>query len=141
MSRAYSVEREELLTVGKIAIMEAFCTYDQATAKGSERTWVRKTIRWRLNGASWREKSASDPEIFVRDEAKTNGRHDPEKANLKSEILAALERLPPRQRTILDGRLRGETYQEIAGTLGISHQRVQQEAQTAYTALREWIES
>lgn len=139
IARTYYIDQDELLTVGQIAIMEAFVSYKE-DADASEKTWVRKVVRWRMKGAVWREMSATDPELFVQDEALTNGKHDPERNTLRNTLRSAAERLSPRHRTIIDARMRGETYAEIGESLGISTARVHKEAQRAYQELREWAE-
>lgn len=124
----------ELQAAGEDAICEAYLSH--RADRALERTWVRKVIHWRLAEAGTPaqdlESLGSDPQIL-------NGR-DPELALLQATAVSLVARLSVRQQMVVDGRMRGETYEEIADQIGISPQRAHVEAKRAFSLLRSMLE-
>lgn len=124
----------QLRAAGEDAILEAALTLDAERA--NEGTWVRRVIHWRLAEASHPdeplERLDPDPQVV-------NGR-DPELALLQATAVHLIGRLSIRHQMVVDGRMRGETYEEIAEQIGVSSQRVHAEAVKAFRLLRSMLE-
>lgn len=131
-------ERDELVSAGRIGLMEAHLTHDPSRIP--EKQWMAKVVKWRILGVVERAMQLSQMELLtgLDPEPRTNGLHDPERAHLRSVALLAFGRLDPRERVILDARWRGETYDQIGRSLGISSQRAWQVATRALKELRDW---
>ncbi len=115
------------------AILEAHLTLKPDRA--SEGTWVRKLLFWRLS-----EVRTHSPETSLgTDPAVLNG-VDPEEAFLRATVVHMLGLLSVRQQQIVDGRMRGETYEELGSQLGISHARAHREGKRAFRILRDLLE-
>jgi len=128
------LEFDEMEAIGRVAILEGAVTHNETRIP--IKAWITQVIRWRI-----RERAAVElgrPEIAMDPppEARTNGRHDPERTFQLDQVIELLPYLPPRQAVIIDGRLRRETFAEIGLTLGISGQWCHQEYHTAITTLR-----
>ena len=124
---------DELRAAGEDAILEAYLSLDGDRA--SEGTWVRRVIHWRLAEVSRpieAESLPADPQV-------ANGL-DPELALIQATAVHLVGRLSPRHQMVVDGRMRGETYEEIAEQIGVSFQRVHTEAKLAFRLLRCWLE-
>lgn len=66
--------------------------------------------------------------------------HNVERASLRVELLDLISGLPERERGFIERyHLNGETYREIATSVGICHQRVRQIAERGLRRLREGI--
>lgn len=131
-----AIEHDELIAAGRIGVMEAAATRDPKRLP--ERPWVTQVVRWRMLAVAARTRELADREAPISDIA-TNGVHDPERAYQREALIGALARLDPRERVIIDSLLRGYTYEEISGQLGISRARVGQVAQRARVRLRELV--
>lgn len=124
---------DELRAAGEDAILEAYLSHDPGRAL--ERTWVRRVIHWRLAETPRLPEQESlevDPQII-------NG-GDPELAMVQATAVTLISRLSIRHQNIVDGRMRGETYEEIAEQIGITAQRVHTEARKAFSLLRSMLE-
>jgi RNA polymerase sigma factor (sigma-70 family) len=133
-----TVEADELRAVGQIAVMEAWVTHNPRRIP--LRAWITQVVRWRIIERADGELSRRDlGSLELAPEPTTNGRHDPERTFMLEQIIDLLVYLPPRQTMIIDGRLRRETFEEIALTLGISTAFCHQEYLTALAQLREWV--
>lgn len=128
------IDREDLLAVGRIAVLEAYVTWNRRAGSVFS-TWVCRVVRWRMGEVV--QKCATQEETLVRDPAETN---TPESRFLAAEdeswFETAVSELTPRQGAIVAARLDGETLAEIASTLGIHLSRVSRELQTAINALQ-----
>lgn len=134
-----TVEADELRSVGQIAVMEAWVTHNPRR-EIPMRAWVTQVVRWRIVERADAEISRRDlTSLDLAPEPATNGRHDPERAFMLDQIIDLLVYLTPRQTMIIDGRLRRETFAEIAITLGVSTQYCHDEYLAALKQLREWV--
>ena len=134
-----TVETEELRSVGQIAVMEAWVTYNPRR-EIPMRAWVTQVVRWRIVERADVEISRRDVgSLDLAPEPATNGRHDPERRYMLDQVIDLLVYLTPRQAMIIDGRLRRETFAEIAITLGCSTQFCHDEYLSALEQLRKWI--
>ena len=132
-------ERDDLLQLGRVAILEGYLSCKPELS--SEGHWIRRVVYWRLteamNGSHWLqsevESLGTDPQIL-------NGAN-PEEQFWRATALTAVGVLGPRHRAIVDGRMRGETMEEIGDTLGLSPQRVHVESKKAFRILRNTLES
>lgn len=130
------LDRDELQSVGQIAVIEAHVTYEPHRGV-PERSWTAQVIRWRMVelAVEARERRRSEDE-FQEEHALTNGHHSPEKAFFRRLLTEMIEQLSPRHQAVLEGRLRGETFEEIADSLGLSRSRVDQHEKAALVALQ-----
>lgn len=133
-----NADRDELLAAGQIAIIEAYVKYrpDRGT---KESTWVRRMLWWRIEEAAARQPWERGAESLDVDPQVVNGAN-PEQQFWKATAVRAVARLSPRHQMIVDGRMKGETYEEIGVQLGLSLQRVEQEAKKAFGLLRSMLE-
>jgi len=138
------IEKDELLSAGRIAILEGYLRRDK---RSSERGWIRKYIHWRLRDIAapqkelridalaphiGRESLGEDPQLL-------NGA-DPEEQFWRATALSAISRLTIRRQVIVAAKMQGETYQEVAETLGISTARAALEGKGAFEELRRILE-
>lgn len=124
---------DEALAVGTDAILEAFLSLDAARAQ--EATWVRRVVHWRLAEAvkalPWDRGIVSldvDPQVL-------NGKN-PDEAYARTSAVAALTTLPINYQMVIDGHMRGESFAEVARSIGISPQRAHRVARRAWVLLR-----
>lgn len=134
------LERDEVLEIGRIAVIEAYLTHD--AERSTERTWVRKVVGWRLGDAAARDwhtrgEGAIDPNI---EPSQVINGGNPEHQFLRTTAVRAIARLEPRHQIIVSGRMRGETYAEISATIGIATSLCHREGQRAYELLRSILE-
>ena len=139
------IEKDELLSAGRIAILEGYLRRDK---RSSERGWIRKVIHWKLSELASpphkelrtdafsprvaRESLGEDPQLL-------NGA-DPEEQFWRATALSAISRLTVRRQVIVAAKMQGETYEEIGETLGISTQRTALEGKEAFEELRGILE-
>ena len=129
------VERDELRANGRIAILEGYLRRDKRSA---EKTWIRKVIHWKLaelaGAGDGVEKDylGTDPQLL-------NGA-DPEEQFWRASAISAISRLNVRRQIIVAAKIQGETYEEIAETLGISTARTAVEGKEAFQELRRILE-
>lgn len=128
---------DDLLSAGRLAVLEAAVTFDAAKG-GRARTWVKRIIRWRVSeqvdGVLRRPTSVTNPAALP------NG-SNPEDAVGLFQLRRAVDRLTPRQQNIVHATFwEGETLREIAATLGISKSRVHTELKRALEILREEVD-
>lgn len=116
------------------AILEAYLKLDQSQA--SESTWVRKVLFWRLSEAA--KRTPGPAQSLGTDPALLNG-VDPEEAFWRTTVVHLLGHLSVRQQQIVDGRMRGETYEELGVQLGISHAMAHKEGKAAFRILRDLL--
>ena len=139
MLLALSKGNEDFLQLARIALIEAFATFDP-TRGAIFSSWAYKTILWRINEAREIE-SQRVPTVTLTHAV--NGKNPEEKVmDLESSIhlKSALGTLSPRQGVIMDAVLRGETYGDVGQTLGIGKTRVHQEVQVSVSILAELLE-
>ena len=136
-----SSERDDLLSIGQQAILEAHLTH--RPEKASEETWVRKVIHWRLAAGVATRHEAEDSTLTGRAEVLDGHEidHNPELGYLKTIVLEHLRELPPRQSTVIMAFMQGETFAEIGASLGISPQHAHIEYQAAIRHLRKLVAS
>jgi len=130
-----TLDEHSLRAVGEDAILEAYVTLDTSRAK--EGTWVRQVIWWRL-GEACKPPWDYDAERFDPDPQAPNG-IDPEEAFWRATCIRALGHLTTRQQMVVEGRMKGLTFEELATQLGISHTIVHREAKRAFAALRDLL--
>jgi len=130
-------ERDDLVAVGTVAILEGYVT---RTERSSEGRWIRKVIYWRLlEEIGERMRGPTDTVSLGVDPQLVNGAN-PEEQFWRATALRAVATLSPRQQAIIDGQMRGETYAEIAETLGIGASRTHTEGKHAFEELRELLD-
>ncbi len=130
-----ALDAASLRAAGEDAILEAFITLDPERAQ--ESTWVRRVIHWRLAEASqlpWDHNIAR----FDSDPQAPNG-IDPEEAFWRATCVSALGHLTTRQQMVVEGRMKGLTFEELGIQLGISHTVVHRESLRAFAALRDLL--
>lgn len=138
------IEKDELLQTGRLAILEGYLRRDK---RSSERAWIRKVIHWKLKELVaphkeqrvdalaphvGRESLGEDPQLL-------NGA-DPEEQFWRATALRAISGLTIRRQVIVAAKMQGETYQEVAETLGISTARAALEGKGAFEELRRILE-
>lgn len=126
------IERDELLSTGRLAILEGYLRRDK---RSSERGWIRKVIHWKLKELASEPERHIQKEYLGEDPQLLNGA-DPEEQFWRATALTAISRLTIRKQVIVAAKMQGETYQEVAETLGISTARAAKEGQTAFEELR-----
>lgn len=135
---APGVDREDLVAVGQIAVLEAHLSWNRHR-NCTFVAWVKRIVQWRMRELV--QMCANQEEELKADLAETN---TPESRFIACEeeswFEAAVSRLTPRQGAIIAARLEGETMEQIASTLGIHYSRVSRDLQTAVTKLRRWVE-
>lgn len=121
LARLYRPGDDDILQIARIAVLEAFVLYKKE-AGASFDVWIRRLVRWRVKEALPRYRL---DEELDEDGHLANGRSDHER------VLAELERdawireqvaliEDDRQRHIILMLLQGETYRQIASSLGLS---------------------
>jgi RNA polymerase sigma factor (sigma-70 family) len=132
-------ERDDLESVGRVAILEAFLSFN--AQKSQESTWIRRVVHWRLAEAAQRlpEDSTATGRAEVLDGHEID--HNPELGYMRALVLDNLRALTPRQSTVILAFMQGETFAEIGASLGISSQHAHVEYQTAIAQLRELVAS
>lgn len=131
------LEHDEVLSVGRLAILEAYLSYD-ASRGCAESTWVRKTVWWRLLEAS---RAAPPPaESLGTDPQRVNGA-SPEQQFWRATAVRAVARLSPRHQVLVSAWMAGETFTEAGATIGISGPLAHRETHKALAQLREILES
>jgi len=132
------VDREDLVSVGQIAVLEAYLTWSRHK-NCAYAAWVRRIVQWRMRELV--QECANKEEELQADLAETN---TPESKFLACEeeswFEAAVSRLTPRQGVIIAARLEGETLAQIASTLGVHYSRVSRDLQSAVLILRRRLE-
>lgn len=132
-------ERADLEAVGRAAILEAFLSLDRE--KASEGTWIRRVIHWRVTEAIQdlpEEALVGHAEVLDGHEIDRN----PELGYERHLVLDAVKALSPRHATIILARLLdGDTFEQIADSLGISTQLTHVEYQRAIVELRKLVAS
>ncbi len=106
------------------------------------RTWVGRTIRWRLQEAVKSERDRPE-EPFDGADRIVNG-HNPEAAvervRAQQWVRTAIGELGPRHRVLIAAFLADETQKYTAATLGISRSRASREVRRAFEILRDRAE-
>jgi DNA-directed RNA polymerase specialized sigma24 family protein len=131
-----AADQDELRSAAALAVLEAHLTYKEI-GKGSERGWVIQVIRWRL--ADTFAEMRRPAEVLTASPERTNGA-DPEQQFWRATAVRAIGHLSPRHRVIVDGRMRGETFEEIAASLGLSTAITHRESTRAFEILRGVLE-
>ena len=129
-------DQDELWLVGRIGIIEAFVTFREHHGVPIKQ-WTQVVVRQRMVGVMERAKRIRLREHHYETEPATNGRSDPERAHLMSELMNALVHLSPRHQAVISGRIRGQTLEQVGEQLGISTARVHQEQKAALAHLLE----
>lgn len=136
----HGLDTDDLVAVGKIAVIEAHVTFRESRAI-PRRSWTTTVIRWRMAVAVDRTLVLQRLETPLDDgDPITNGHHDPEKAFLREVLTELMGHLSPRHQAVLEGRLRGETMEEIGDMLGLGRSRVEQEEKAAWAVMRKLAE-
>lgn len=142
MLRVVGIDAEDLLAVGRFAIIEACVTYD-ATRGGALRTWVGTVAHWRM-GALLDKATRQDGEVVdhvwaVESQEATEVDEFEERMEYTEQLRTLalnFALMPHRTRTILLSRLEGAPSEEIAESLGISTFREQQIVARSRASLR-----
>lgn len=129
-------DQAALISAGDEAIVFAYLTHDPKRA--NLETWVRRQIQWGLAEAAVQPPIAE--ESFDPVQPKLLNGADPEEQFWRATAARAVGRLDPREATIVTARMQGETYEEVAETLGVSQQRAVQVGQRALKQLRVVLE-
>jgi RNA polymerase sigma factor (sigma-70 family) len=130
-------EAEELVAIGRIAVIEAHLSYQGARGVPM-RSWITQVIRWRMSELGQRAAVLRSSEVELDEsDAITNGHHDPSLAFFRTRLLDLIDELSPRHQAVISGRLRGETFEQIADSLGLSRSRVEQDEKAAIQHLRQ----
>lgn len=126
-----------LVSAGDLAVVIALRDHDPSRAKLE--TWVRRSIYYALIEA------ANQPPIadvqFDPVEPKLRNGADPEEQFWRATATNAVSKLDARQATIVIARMQGETYEEIAESLGISTQRAGAVGKQALDELKAILEA
>lgn len=133
IAKRYAHTTEELLDRiqdGNVGLIKASQTYDPAQGPWSHWAayYIRGEIRNQRRDALGKplRKRTDLPELTVIDDLPLEANDDPFEATHQAVALAAVSRvLTQKQRVIIQARLNGATYQELADQLGCSHQSVQ----------------
>lgn len=130
----YSKDRDDLISVGRIAVLEAHLTY--TTGRNcSKEAWTKLVIRWRMGQEMGRIiESPIDPSTLV----DIPNDHEPEELYARAFAREAIGRLDPREATVMWCRLRGFQVKEIAAQLGISTKAVWDSEKKALEILHRW---
>lgn len=136
LASAYRPGDDDLVAIAQIAVLEAAVLY-QKEAGASLDTWIRRLVRWRIKEALPRycDEDELDEDGFV-----ANGKTDYER------VLASLERdewVRQQVETLEDDRhrhivlmvLQGDSYRQIAVSLGLSPATVMRKAREAMRLL------
>ena len=141
---------DDLHAIAQVAALEASLTYEPSRGT-TLRNWASRTIHWRLSELL---DTSNSPEIAVGDPFvdvdcsdlraavpfSASKCADPEGQAIEAEhtswVQSAVGRLPPRQRTIVAGRMLGESMTMTAAFLGITVRQVYYDAAEAYDSLR-----
>lgn len=124
-------DRSDLEAVAAIAVLEGHITF-RDDGNQTVRTWISRTIRWRVQTAYT---TLRPRETLVPHPEKANGA-DPEQQFWRATAVKALGHLSLRHRVIVDGRMRGETFEEIGDSIGLSGSLVHRESTKAFAILR-----
>jgi RNA polymerase sigma factor (sigma-70 family) len=117
--------------------MSAYHTHDAKRA--NLETWTRRQIHWYLAEAARGQAPIAD-ESFDPVAPKLLNGADPEEQFWRATATRAIGRLDPREATIITARMQGETYEEVAETLGVSVQRAHEVGRRALRQLRAVLE-
>lgn len=133
---AVGLEPEDLRQMARVAVLEAALSHRGGRAK--LKTWVNRTIRWRLTealqGSERPEEPLDEPSDVVNGQ---NPEELVERLQIVRWVRRAVDGLDVRQRAIVACRLRGESMREIGMSLGISKTRAHQEVTFALEVLRD----
>lgn len=122
-------DKDDLREAASLAVLEGHLTFN---GHGTARGWILRVIRWRLREAF---AATHHAETLVENPEKTNGA-DPEQQFWRATAVRALGHLSLRHRCIVDGRMRGETFEEIGQSIGLSGALVHRESAKAFAILR-----
>ena len=129
---------EDLLQVGRLAVIEAV-QQRPVDLGAAGPAWVDKMVRWRIGDEvrryvrAQRMSGHTDVETV---QPPPSGRYDPELALLGELLIHGMGLLDPRERTIINARLRRETFQEAADRMSLSVASVHRTYQRAVRKLR-----
>jgi RNA polymerase sigma factor (sigma-70 family) len=126
-----ATDLDELKSTATLAVLEGHLTYN---GKGTKEGWIRTVIRWRVREAA--TDATHQEELLTANPPERMNGADPEQQFWRSTAVRALGHLSPRHRIIVDGHMRGETFEEIGASIGLSTQRTHAESQKAFTKLR-----
>lgn len=132
------VEREELLSAARIAILEAHLSFREGAGCNQD-TWTRRHIYWRLSEAA-KELRAVGSASLGTDPQVLNGA-SPEQQFWQTTALRAVGRLSPRRQVLISAWIQGETYAEAGATIGVSGPLAHRETHAALEELREILEN
>jgi RNA polymerase sigma factor (sigma-70 family) len=122
-------DQADLRSAGQLAVLEGHLSFN---GNGTARGWILTVVRWRLREAF---AATHHPEILAANPERMNGA-DPEQQFWRATAVRAIGRLSPRHRVIVDGRMRGETFEEIGASIGLSTSAVHRESEKAFSILR-----
>lgn len=124
-----SIAYEDLLQSGLVGLLQAAERYDPGTGCAFG-TYARHVIR----GAIFDYVRAAYPMPAAEDSHKHAARCD---MLARAEAQTLLNKLPERERVVVEMRMRGETYRAIGARIGVHHTRALQIWERAMRRLRE----
>lgn len=127
-------DTDDLVQVGRIAVIEAHLSW-LGSGGASRKTWTRRVVRWRVAEAAQRARDDAQPDEDI--DRYPNGL-DPEEAYVRAHARESVGMLSHRQRNVIDARLRGHTFAEIRGMIGVSAQQAEQDEKIGFARLRTW---
>lgn len=130
-----AADQDDLKGAAALAVLEGHITFN---GTGTAQGWIRKVIRWRVHEAV---EAAYRPELetLVANPERVNGA-DPEQQFWRATAVRAIGTLSLRHRAIVDGRMKGETFEEIGQSIGLTTQLAHREGQKAFALLREVLD-
>lgn len=134
---------DDLVQVAKVAICEAHVTFRESRPMTAQ-SWTWRVVRWRVDEAAALEQQQRErggiPDQEAITAAVANGRSDPDHAIERQIVLDGMAYLEARETTVVNARLRAETFQEIGARLGISHSVAHRAYNRAVRQLQEYAE-
>jgi len=135
-SRLSDTEPEDLVSIGRVAVLEAAITHD--AKRIPEARWVRKVVRWRIQAEAVRLHERESVEVTGTDpDPQSNGVYNQEAGVMLLRAIRAMVVLSPREHAVVDLMIRGCTFEETGRQLGITRQRVHQNYTRALEKMRE----
>lgn len=129
---------DELLSAARVAILDAYLTFD--SERSSEATWMRRNIFWAMQGAAGAGFDKLGPKQSLDPSPDLVNGANPEQQFWQATAVRAIARLTPRRQVIISAWMKGETFEEIGLTIGISGSMAHREAQSALRELRDMLE-
>jgi DNA-directed RNA polymerase specialized sigma24 family protein len=130
-----AADQDDLKGAAALAVLEGHLTFNGV---GTVQGWIRTVVRWRVREAA---EATYRPELetLVANPERVNGA-DPEQQFWRATAVRAIGTLSLRHRAIVDGRMKGETFEEIGQSIGLTTQLTHRESKKAFTLLREVLD-